>query len=203
MDRQSRERKRLYRKAKVSGDDLLWSQYHELDKSIKRTVAKWKRKQIRETQERLRKVNPGDASKIIARLDTNTTNPTTAIENRNQLVPSSFTDAQTTPTEERWAPSLVQFTVDASFEKDIVDAIRMAPKRRATGLDELFVEALQVDVDLCSKVLVETWKKCGFMKTVPKSWSTAELVPLYKKKEIRQIPQVIGPLHCYHKPERL
>lgn len=68
-----------------------------------------------------------------------------------------------------------------------------APRNKAAGPEEHFVEALNGSRYLKSKIICEIWRKCSQMKYLLKYWGTAFLVPIYKKGD-RANPQSYRPI---------
>lgn len=66
---------------------------------------------------------------------------------------SEFMCYMNTPHEHRWASKMTTRHVNDSTKQGIVEAIKKAPTINATGVDELFVEALQVELGLCADVI--------------------------------------------------
>lgn len=74
------------------------------------------------------------------------------------------------------------FRIDEEWSEDIETAILKAPRRKATGADQVFVEALQVHPTLAAEWLEKVWTKCGTHKIFPTEWSRSVLCPLFKKQ---------------------
>ena len=61
-------------------------------------------------------------------------------------------------------------------------AICTAPKQKAVGTDEVFVESLQIVPELAAKVMMELWQACGRVGHIPREWhKTFLLYPLFKR----------------------
>lgn len=57
-----------------------------------------------------------------------------------------------------------------------------APRNKAAGADEVFVEALIVDQETMRKLICTLCGKSGRFKQLIKNRSTAILIPLYKNE---------------------
>lgn len=80
-----------------------------------------------------------------------------------------------------WLQSIKSFSTTEDFEKAVARAVQIGPKNKATGTDEIFVEALNITSEVTRKILSKLWKKYGFLKQTLKDWATALLTPIYKK----------------------
>lgn len=69
--------------------------------------------------------------------------------------------------------------VDERCIRQIEKAIMRAPRNKATGDYEIFVEALSIDSGISRKIIGSLRSKCSELKDVLKDWSTAIVVPSF------------------------
>ena len=184
LDRMATYRKKLYRKACATCKEADWNHYHEADRAIKRETRKRKRECFRKFTEKVDSGSTGEKAKGLGRI--------LRIKNgyRKQnslqgapLDPADFTRftaKKCTPTRATNI-TLLPFTTPIAFKDRILRAVREAPAGKATGKDDIFSEALALTPELSSEILYKIWKKSGELQWLPRSWQTAELVPLHKK----------------------
>lgn len=72
-------------------------------------------------------------------------------------------------------------------------AVKRVPRNRATGTDEIFVEALGLEPEVAAKIIYTNWKKNRQLKYVPREWATGILVLIYKRGD-RMTPQAYRPI---------
>lgn len=124
----------------------------------------------------------GQQTKIQRNTSPNQEDGTSANDHMGErLLPYTFTKHMEAPTQERWAPPITAFEPNEQWETRIKKAIQRAPRNKATGTDEIFVEALRVDPNGASKAICQFWRICLQMHYVPVDWRTAVLIPIYKK----------------------
>lgn len=117
-------------------------------------------------------------------------------DNKNEetlLSPAEFTKYMATPINMAWTPHITEYEVTEEDESDVRKAVRLAPRIKATGIDEIFIEALKIDCQTASKVICALWRKCGQLKYILEDWRTAILVPIYKMRNPTQ-PQSYRPI---------
>lgn len=66
--------------------------------------------------------------------------------------------------------------VDDRWEQNLLEAIKCASVRKATGRDETFVEALKM-----AKLFHRLWIACVKIGQTPKGWREVQLFSLFKK----------------------
>lgn len=54
------------------------------------------------------------------------------------------------------------------------------PRNKAVWIDEILVEALQINPSLTSNVICSIWKRWRELRYLIKPWAIAEMIPLYK-----------------------
>lgn len=64
-----------------------------------------------------------------------------------------FTKYMATPSNEYWAPTIKSFTVTEERETLVVKSIERAIRSKATGPDEIFAEALWVELETTTKLI--------------------------------------------------
>lgn len=179
LDTMAKRRRKLYRRALTTGAEQDKEAHRKLDKQIKSYVKKNKRNQ----QERLTKLLANGTQKWAPR-DINTALKRTETgddEQPSALDPDRFTAHMETPRPIRWAPSIMSLAIDETWRIRVEAAIKKAPRNKASGTDEVFSEALNVDSRTSSEILCALWKKCVQVGHILEDWSTALLVPLFKK----------------------
>lgn len=181
LDRLARHRAKWYRKATITQSKTAWDMYHEIDRDIKHRVRTHKTRQMVALYDNMEQKKEVQESAIIARfLRTQGKGDSSNAAVRN-LVPSLFTKACETGVNDGFIPPIEFFEVDDKFKNDILTAIQTAPRKKATGIDGIAIEAFQVDCQLTSELLAQIWHKCATLRYIPSMWSRAELVPVYKK----------------------
>lgn len=179
LDSLAKHRRRLYRRALTTGDKRAEQAYKAVDKQIKHKVRENKKAQ----QDRLKKRLEGgiQATALPALRQLWRTNRTHDQTDDTTLDASEFTRHMSTPPDQRWAPTVTPVEINDSTKRAIEYAIKGAPCSKATGVDEIFAEALQVDIKHNTKIIGALWKKCTELNHVLKDWATALLIPIYKK----------------------
>lgn len=184
IERMSRERKQLYRRMIVTGKKEDKERHIKLDRTIKAEVRKNRLSQNKRLHRELANTKTGEVGKVVARMlqaegrRTIDSGPCIASP---QLIPARFTELMQTQQLRRRTPNMRKFEVNETFVRDVKLAIRMAPNGKAAGPDELFVEALKVDEDLCGNLLSTIWRKCGQLVRLLPAWTKAELIPIFKR----------------------
>ena len=97
------------------------------------------------------------------------------------LRPSDFTKHIAVNAENPFCPDIQAFSIPRNLQREVKKAILRSSKNKATGVDGIFYEALQVCPADCAKILCAFWQKCGDMKYRLKAWSQVVLCPVYKK----------------------
>lgn len=179
LDAMGKLRRKLYRRALTSGTTSDWNAYRDMDKRIKRHVKDIKRRQ----RERLcNDLAAGAQKKIPKEVQNTLTRDGQRQDLQNELLdPDSFTNHMETAATLRWSPQITHMTVDEDWRKQIEAAIKRAPRKKASGIDDLFVEALAIDSKITSMAISCLWQKCLQLKHNLLDWSTAVMVPLFKK----------------------
>lgn len=65
----------------------------------------------------------------------------------------AYTESIGTDIADGWRPNISEFEISVTFDKAVETAIKKAKKSKATGTDEMFVEALQLKLKLFSKLI--------------------------------------------------
>lgn len=173
----ARHRKKLYRRALVSGTQAEKRAHDELDPRIKSQVRQNKKQQLRRLAERLAS---GTQSKIKRtgmppQCGANITN----LGSSDTLEPSLFTKYMQTPADKSWAPEIKGIEIDENCLKLIEKAIIKAPRNKAVGPDEIFVEAIAIHRTMSSKIIGTLWRKGSEMNYLLADWATAIMVPIF------------------------
>lgn len=71
--------------------------------------------------------------------------------------------------------------MDSDFQKELEEVIKTAPRKKATGCDGVFVEALQLVPTEAAKAILSLWEACGKASYMPQAWKRITLSPLFKK----------------------
>lgn len=191
LDTMAKERKRLYRRSLVDNSSEWKVKYKEVDKKIKKLAKKYRENQRKHILQRLTEEKNVHEIRGIERLWQPSRETTESEE--HYLDRAAFTKHMSTPKEEGWTPEILTFTIDETHVKMLEEAIITAPKNKATGADQIFVEALKVDAKRTSQIIAAFWKCCGELKYMLNDWSRAILVPIYKTGE-RADPQSYRPI---------
>lgn len=180
LDQKSRLRRKYYRRAKVRNDQAAWESYTRIDGEIKTAVKERKERRRKQMIGALSKAKPQDVSGWTRKL-VNEAQENLTPGNHPELDPGSFTAHMATKAGEGFIVTQLPFVVDEEFELLVKEAIIRAPKRKASGSDELFTEAFNCAPEQMAKLLTAVWKKCTDLRCIPDRWAAAQLIPLYKK----------------------
>lgn len=186
LDNLAKSRAREYKRFRQSGEEEAKRRHERLDRQIKRLVRRGKEKWRARIDRTIKEAKEDDSVQravAVARILSGKAKKT----NTHQIQPSDFTRRMATPSDKRWAPGLEEFEVPPEFERILQRSIMKAPKRKATGTDEIFVECLQVNAGLMSQVLIRLWRACSRLRYVPREWKSALLVPLFKKGDAKDV----------------
>lgn len=75
------------------------------------------------------------------------------------------------------------FQVDEEWRAELEWALKVAPSGKATGVDEVFGEALQAcEEGVIIDWMLAVWESCGEYGILPKAWRQSMLFPLLKKE---------------------
>lgn len=192
LDHKSRLRRKYYRLAKVKNDANAWQEYVRMDKEIKTEVKKRKERRKRSLANELSIAKPTEVSKLTKKLFADV-NGKESTNKRKALRPDCFTRYVSAGAGEGFKVQQTPFKANENFQKYIVNAIKKAPVRKAVGPDELFNEVLKAAPEDISRILGALWNKCGELQKTISQWSTASLMPVYKKGE-RKNPESYRPI---------
>ena len=178
-----RERSNKYRRARATASLADWNQYSKLEKRIRRTVRCAKERFAQTTANCMARSNPRDAQKRTKSIlrKSHTDAGSSNASDDSVLDPVEFTRHLATPAGAGYHPEIVAFPETRELRSRVAQAIRRAPRRKATGIDELFSEAFKLAPTEFSKVLVSFWVKCSQLQHLLDDWGTAVVVSLYKK----------------------
>lgn len=191
LDIMAKKRKKLYRKALIEGSMEAKTEYNAMEKQIKKLVKLNKLRQKRRIIEQM--ANPDARLNTRAMKSIMQKEGMLSKETEPSVDPADFTKHMATPASMIWAPQIGQFEVPELLENRVKNAIQTAPRNKAVGTDEIFVEALNVSPELAAKIICTLWRKCGQAQYVVKAWTTAILVPIYKKGD-RAAPRSYRPI---------
>ena len=178
-----RERSKKYRRARATASPADWNQYSKLDKRIRRTVRCAKERFAKTTANCMASSNPRDAQKRIKSIvrKSHTDAGSSNASDDSVLDPIEFTRHLATLAGAGCHPDIVAIPETLELRSRVAQAIRRAPRRKASGIDELFSEAFKLAPTEFSKVIVSFWVKCSQLQHLLDDWSTAVVVPPYKK----------------------
>lgn len=71
--------------------------------------------------------------------------------------------------------------VNVEFQKLLERAVKLAPRVKATDLDEVYSEALQIAPKEAAAALASFWAGCGRVSFLPKECKRILIFPLFKK----------------------
>lgn len=171
---------KAYSKSITTNQESDREAYKNLDKLVKRITKGYKENRQRAYLHRLKQTKPNDMGKLYNRLINSNTEPN-GQSNGRQLNPKEYIHSLPTQRTVSWCPQVVPFKITAEFQRLVEDAIRAAERKKAVGVEEILVEALQVKPRLASKLVCQIWPCCSELKRLIKPWSTAEIVPIYKR----------------------
>lgn len=165
----------------TSGAALVKERYRKLDGEIKRLV---KRIKQREKERLVRNLTYGLQTKLprIGQPRVGAPNEPSP-RKKIQVQPQSFTKHMETPQAERRSPQISAFKIDDTWRLLVKQAIIQAPRNKATGEDEIFAEALQIDQAVSNQIICLLCEKRISLKYLLKHWSTAKVVLKYKNRD--------------------
>jgi len=185
LDKATRLRSKLYKRWKKTNKIIDRQIYKDQDRATKRLIKATKRESFKALGNMLAK-HPNPMTLVAryskARKKRVAKNNLTHYRN---LSPAAFTayngnkfpvDASMPKVQPR------AFQVDSAFRKEIEIALQRAPKCKAAGADELFVEAIKLTPKKSAAFLQTLWAKCGELKYIPRAWRTTIWVPIHKGK---------------------
>ena len=178
-----RQRSKKYRLASSAKNEQAWTEYLALDRRIRTIVKARKRQYLRNQAEALRSATDRDGTKLVASILRKTASCSEAniAGNDGTLDIAKYADHLSTPAGKGHCPDIVSFTVSPAFVAQVANVIRRAKARKATGADELFVEAFKVSPLMFAEILCSIWQKCSELKYIVKAWRTATIVPIHKR----------------------
>lgn len=163
LDYLAKESKKLYRWALTARTKTYNKAYKQADKQIKYYLQIDKRSQKqrlnRTLTEDIQKPNPEYVRGSLGR----------GI-NAGQAVDSDEFEAYIkSPKELRWMPSITQIEINETCRKHVERAIPKTPRNRATSVDEIFLEVLNIDSRASSEEICAFWKTLGKQNTYYRS----------------------------------
>lgn len=191
LDVMAKRRRRLYRRYLIEHTTETYDKYKEEDKRIKRAVKQIKENYRKHILEKLSGNKRARSYRHVRKI-WGSANETEG-EDATALNLSSFTEHMSTPTKEAWAPTIRELDVNDWHTELIEKAIKVAPQNKATGADEIFVEALRIEPKAMSTIPGALWRKCGVLKHIPNKWTEAVLVPLFKNGD-KTSPEAYRPI---------
>lgn len=169
LDKLARRRTTMTRNKKEPEEQL-----RNIDREIKRTFRRNKRRLLRRELAELTELSPARAASKLRQLaDRSSAAP--------QVDPAAFTahiaaqqthDAHIQP---------ASFKPDATFREDLRHALMAAKRKKAPGPEGLTIEMLQLIPDLAVELLLALWEQVGHLRHMPTLLRTGQLVPIYKK----------------------
>ena len=185
LERKSKQRSRLYRKAIRTNAIQDWCNYQEINRSIRKLVRTQKRRSWQKFTQELEEAPESEGVRRISNLMR--VRKGNARRNATQLGGecnwSQFTEhvARKFPLKPgQKVNSGNNFEVPDNFEEEIVKALNRAPIGKAAGWDETFAEALKLNTAGTAKVLTKLWRACGRCAATPRSWHNVLLYPIHK-----------------------
>lgn len=91
-----------------------------------------------------------------------------------------------TPIGKSWAPAISPIKSTVKYGRAVAREVEMVPRNKATGLDEVFVDAFDIDSTTTSKIICALWSHCSRLKQFIEDWTTAILIPLYERGDKSQ-----------------
>lgn len=186
LQRLSQRRSWLWREWKRTSDDDARSEHRRVDRSIKSQVKRAKKKDFLEFVASIGDMNASEATGELSRiLRGKQRNRRAARPAVQRIEPRRFTEFVAAQHSRRAGESRLQnraFRVDDSWKSDLEEALGRAPKRKATGRDETFAEAMQVTPTVTAEWLYRLWQCYGRHGLFPSAWRQSVLCPLLKKE---------------------
>lgn len=157
----AKRRRSSWRRWKRTGEDEAKAEHKRLNRLIKHKVRQNKRRGFKEFSRDQCSMQPNKAVGIMSRM--------IKVKRRNKLAnspssrriePQQFTEFVAQQHTRRQGERRLQcrrFMVDEDLRTDIEQAVRRAPRKKATGEDEIFAEAMRVRPALVAEWIFEVW----------------------------------------------
>ncbi|XP_072051780.1 uncharacterized protein [Amphiura filiformis] len=205
----TKEKKRLFKKWSKSNLEADYNEYREARRNCKKTIKEakdqsWKtygedlaEKSSSSSREFFRAVKaykqrdePFDPTAIINDKDGNPLTDSCKITNRwgeyfeDLLNPSGDGDRQQ---QQPFHPRFQEEVDPPILQEEVRNAIKTSPENKAAGIDDITTEAIRACGDTGVKWLTRVFNRAWEERAVPDDWQRAIIVPIWKKKGVKEI----------------
>lgn len=196
LDTLAKKRTRLYKRARRTNEASHWDEYSTLDKEIKRITRKEKQKRFQRFAQDASEASANTQQTLINRI----TSAKRRITSRQTIVGhnldrSEFTEhlANTTRATKEVEYKKERFTSPQEDKEILVDIIKRLPNGKAPGVDLIVPEAMKEHPDNHAAFMLEFWKLCGRIGSIPQRWLTTNVVPIHTPSNYRPISLLVQP----------
>jgi len=196
LSEKAQVRHNLYKAAIISDSTEDWLEYllynRELKKEIKRVKHAAYSAFVESLEDDLDHNTPGLVSRMCKARRKRAIR--TTMESAGELKLEEFTDHVATKFPK--SPEIIgeKFDFDeVEMEEDILQAILHSARKKASGIDMVFNETLQLNAPKMAHFLTQLWKACGRLGITPSMWDKILLFPIYKKG-VRNLPNNYRPI---------
>lgn len=178
----ARERARMRNRAHATGNSQDWEAFFEFNKRVKREARREKRASSRKEFERLAYKTPSRANSILATALKSMKNFAVQSSDAGRtLDPAEFTHFLAQQATAGAAVTPRRFAMSDKVREAITRSLKRMKGNRAAGLDEVFIEGLQLVTKESTELLWALWEACGRLNATPAQFGAAEVIPLHKK----------------------
>ncbi|XP_072022991.1 uncharacterized protein [Amphiura filiformis] len=205
----TKEKKRLFKKWSKSNLEADYNEYREARRNCKKTIKEakdqsWKtygedlaeksnsssRQFFKAVKAYKQRGEPFDPTAIINDKDGNPLTDSCEITNRwgeyfeDLLNPSSDGDRQQ---QQPFHPRFQEEVDPPILQEEVRNAIKTSPKNKAVGIDDITTEAILACGDTGVKWLTRVFNRAWEERAAPDDWQRAIIVPIWKKKGVKEI----------------
>lgn len=105
----------------------------------------------------------------------------TRAENIQVLGSGALKRHMNTRPEQRRAPGKTAVVIDDAIVRTVRSVIRTASWKEAIGVEEIFVERVNVQPENIGQIVCDFWAKCKEMKRILRDWAEKNLCQYLKK----------------------
>lgn len=186
LEAQDRLRRKLLRQAARYDDDTIRARAKILDKEIKRTYRKNRRRLLRKALDEACNAEAGEANRMI-QMALKRFGMAVDVADTSPINPATYTRyLHSTQRKDEAQVRVTQFYPVAELREEIVAAIRRGKLGKAPGADGVTFDMLRLTPKYFGNLLFEVWAAIGRTEYMPQILREGIAVPLYKKGDVRR-----------------
>lgn len=194
LEKMARNRDKLRANAAGDNTEAAWIAYRSANRLLKRAARREKRRRAQESFRAAAYANPGKANSLLATALKNSRQQSVTAEDKERLLnPDEFTRYMISQCLNQDKVPAEKFAMNRSMQNAVRKALALMKADRATGLDNVFAEGLQLVPIEASELISALWEAIGRINYSPPQFREAELVPLHKKGS-RETPANYRPI---------